>query len=131
MNSTPARTGKRQKAARLAMFPPVKASEIKPFYTPKSGVVKEQCKTCPFGPNRHLLIDGDEALAKAVESVEAGFDFHCHQTVYKNALRPGKTPSMRPRAEWRACAGAVTYKQTREVETRKDMLRRQGRLIED
>lgn len=109
----------------------VLASSIKPFWTPKGKVVAEQCSTCPFGPNAHKLNDAAEAIAVAKASASVGLDFHCHCTVYTDVLKYGKRPKTRPMSQWRVCAGAVAYKQTLEVETRKDILRSQGRLIED
>ena len=107
----------------------VKASDIKPMWTPKTPPVPKQCKTCPFGPNAHKLEDSNEAIASAKHSADMGLDFHCHQTVYAAAFT--NKPLMRPRSQWKTCAGAVAYKQNREVDMRKQMLRDQGRLIED
>lgn len=111
--------------------PKVKASEIKPFWTPKTPAVKAQCETCPFGPNAHKLNDPAAALESAQAAANMGLDFHCHKTVYDGVLDPKKTPKPKPRSQWRTCAGAVAYKQGREVELRKAMLRQAGRLIED
>jgi hypothetical protein len=109
----------------------IKASEVKPFWTPKTPPVREQCKTCPFGPNAHLLNDHVAALESAKASADMGLDFHCHKTVYKGVLQPTVRPSKQPKHNWHTCAGAVAYKQNKEVEARKRMLREQGRLIED
>lgn len=107
----------------------IRAEDIKPFWRPKGQPVKEQCVSCPFGPNAHLLNDQEVAVAGAKKAAQLGLDFHCHQTVYKGALKVPKSV-MKPRSQWRVCAGMVAYKQNMEIEMRKTMLREQGRLIE-
>jgi predicted deacylase len=109
----------------------VKASTIKPMWTPRSPVVASQCATCPFGPNGHKLKDAADALVCAKNAADMGLDFHCHSTVYENVLSETKAPTVRPQAEWRVCAGAVKYKREQEVEKRKAWLRQRGLLIED
>lgn len=107
----------------------IRAQDIKPFWRPKGQPVKEQCVSCPFGPNAHLLNDHEEATAAAIQSARMGLDFYCHKTVYKGALKVPK-PVMKPKSQWRVCAGMVAYKQNMEIEMRKKVLREQGRLIE-
>lgn len=100
------------------------------MWRPKGEVIKEQCRTCPFGPNAHELNDSEGAIAHAREAAHLGLDFHCHQSVYVGALKV-PNPKMRPQSEWKVCAGMVKYKQDREVERMKQALRERGRLIED
>lgn len=109
----------------------VLASSVKPFWTPKGKPCATMCATCPFGPGAHRLNDAAEAVASAKQAAGAGLDFHCHGTVYNDALKPGKRPTMKPKSEWRVCAGAIAYKQNLEVTHRRALLKSQGRLIDD
>lgn len=109
----------------------VLASTIKPFWTPRGKPVAEQCATCPFGPNAHLLNDPVAAIQAARQAASLGMDFHCHSTVYTDVLKPKSQPQLRPKSQWRVCAGAIAYKRNLEVQQRKMLLASQGRLIDD
>jgi hypothetical protein len=73
------------------------------------------CATCPFGNKAAFdekvfslgVHPGNADLTTqedAINSVEAGHDFMCHSTVYRDGLKKA------PDSEWMLCKGGVLWR---------------------
>lgn len=93
-------------------------------FLPKHPVCERQCATCPFRQGQKIV--HRKGLREVKATVQAGFPFFCHKTVYigdplKGALaaEQGDDSLTRPRANWKECRGALNYRERENIKRKR------------
>jgi hypothetical protein len=109
----------------------VLASSIKSMWRPRRKVCAVQCNDCPFRPDGGRLAGKENVKEReqVLRSARMGIEFHCHKFVWTGI--DTETPTQRHPDHWQVCLGMADAKRSHEVESRKQMFRDEGRLIED